>query len=140
MQKTLSLLKPDAVRRSLTGKINQKFEENGLSIVAQKMLTLTYDQAAAFYAVHKERAFFKDLCTFMSSGPIVAQVLEGKDAVNSNRKIMGDTNPDNADKGTIRKEFALSIDENTVHGSDSPGAALQEISFFFAQIEFSSKE
>lgn len=140
MQQTLSILKPDAVRRSLTGKINQMFEDRGLKIVAQKMLTLTYEQASLFYHAHRERPFFHDLCTMMSSGPIVAQVLEGDDAIQANRKIMGDTNPDNADSGTIRKEFALSIDENTVHGSDSLDAACQEISFFFPQIEITQQK
>ena len=99
------------------------------------MLTLTYDQAASFYAAHKDRPFFNDLCTFMSSGPIVAQILEGEDAIALNRTIMGDTNPSNAEEGTIRKEFALSIDENTVHGSDAPDSALEEIAFFFAGID-----
>lgn len=140
MQQTLSILKPDAVRRSLTGKINQMFEDRGLKIVAQKMLTLTYEQASRFYHAHRERPFFHNLCTIMSSGSIVAQVLEGDDAIQANRKIMGDTNPNNADSGTIRKEFALSIDENTVHGSDSLNAACREIAFFFPQIEITQQK
>ena len=135
MQKTLSLLKPDAVRRSLTGAINKKFEERGLSIIAQKMLTLTREQAARFYIAHKERPFFNELCKIMSSGPIVAQVLQGKEAIRLNREIMGDTNPDNAAEGTIRRDFARSIDENTVHGSDSEQAAREEIAFFFAEMD-----
>src|SRR5262245_21316192 len=117
-ERTLSIIKPDATRRSLTGKINAKFEEQGLRIVAQKRLWLTPDQAGKFYAVHRERPFYKDLVAFMTSGPVVVQVLEGKDAVALNRKIMGATNPANADPGTIRKEFAESIEANSVHGSD----------------------
>jgi nucleoside-diphosphate kinase len=131
MQRTLSILKPDATRRNITGAVNQKFESAGLKIVAQKRLKLSKEQAGAFYAVHKERPFYNDLCTFMSSGPVVVQVLEGDEAVTKNREIMGATNPANAAPGTIRKDFALSIDENTVHGSDSPENAATEISFFF---------
>jgi nucleoside-diphosphate kinase len=131
MQRTLSILKPDATRRNITGAVNQKFESAGLRIVAQKRVKLSKEQAGQFYAVHKERPFYNDLCTFMSSGPVVVQVLEGEDAVTKNRDIMGATNPANATPGTIRKDFALSIDENTVHGSDSPENAASEISFFF---------
>lgn len=134
-ERTLSLIKPDATRRNITGAINQKFEEAGLRIVAQKRLHLTRKQAAQFYDVHKERSFFSDLCEFMCSGPIVAQVLEGTDAVAKNREIMGATNPDNAEPGTIRKEFAESIEANSVHGSDSLENAAKEISFFFSEME-----
>jgi nucleoside-diphosphate kinase len=135
VERTLSIIKPDATRRNLTGKINARFEENGLRIVAQKRLQLTRAQAEAFYAVHKERAFFGDLCEFMTSGPVVAQVLEGEDAVAQNRKIMGATNPANADEGTIRKDFAENVEANSVHGSDSAENAAIEISFFFAETE-----
>ena len=135
VERTLSIIKPDATRRNLTGKINAKFEEQGLRIVAQKRLRLTEDMAGRFYAVHKERPFFKDLVSFMASGPVIVQVLEGNDAVAANRKIMGATNPANADAGTIRKEFAESIDANSVHGSDSLENARQEIAFFFAETE-----
>ncbi len=134
-ERTLSILKPDATRRNLTGKINAKFEEAGLRIVAQKRLHLTTAQAEAFYGVHKERGFFRDLVTFMTSGPVVAQVLEGENAVLRNREIMGATNPANAADGTIRKEFAESIEANSVHGSDSAENAAVEIAFFFAGTE-----
>lgn len=134
-QRTLSIIKPDATRRNLTGKINAKFEEQGLKIVAQKRLHLTAEQAGKFYEVHKERPFYKDLVNFMASGPVVVQVLEGADAVALNRKIMGATNPANAEPGTIRKEFAESIDANSVHGSDSLENAKNEIAFFFSEIE-----
>ncbi len=132
---TLSILKPDATRRNLTGKINAVFEENGLRIVAQKRMRLSQAQAEAFYGAHKERGFFRDLVTFMTSGPVVVQVLEGPDAIAQNRKLMGATNPANADEGTIRKLFAESIEANSAHGSDSPEAAAQEIAFFFAGTE-----
>lgn len=135
VERTLSIIKPDATRRNLTGKINAKFEEQGLRIVAQKRMRLTADQAGKFYAVHKERPFFNDLVSFMASGPVVVQVLEGPDAVAMNRKIMGATNPANADAGTIRKEFAESIDANSVHGSDSLENARNEIAFFFSETE-----
>ena len=135
VSRTLSIIKPDATNRNLTGKINAKFEEAGLRIVAQKRLHLTKAQAGAFYAVHKERPFYDELCTFMSSAPVVVQVLEGEDAVAANRRVMGATNPAEADAGTIRKEFALSIGENSVHGSDSDENAAIEIAFFFAGIE-----
>ncbi len=134
-ERTLSILKPDATRRNLTGQINAKFEAAGLRIVAQKRLHLTTAQAEGFYAVHKERGFFRDLVTFMTSGPVVVQVLEGENAVASNREIMGATNPANAAAGTIRKEFAESIEANSVHGSDSAENAATEISFFFSGIE-----
>ncbi len=131
-ERTLSILKPDATRRNLTGKINAVFEEAGLRIVAQRRLHLSQAQAEAFYAAHRERGFFRDLVGFMVSGPVVAQVLEGEDAIAQNRKLMGATNPANADAGTIRKLFAESIEANSVHGSDSAEAAAQEINFFFA--------
>jgi nucleoside-diphosphate kinase len=137
-ERTLSIIKPDATRRNLTGKINAKFEEAGLKIAATKRLHLTQAQAEAFYAVHAARPFFKDLVSFMISGPVVAQVLEGEGAVLKNRDIMGATNPANAAPGTIRAEFAESIEANSVHGSDAPEAAAQEISFFFAGIEIVS--
>ncbi|MSO85740.1 MAG: nucleoside-diphosphate kinase [Rhodospirillales bacterium] len=132
---TLSIIKPDATRRNLTGQINARFEQAGLRIVAQKRIRLTRTQAEAFYAVHAERAFYKDLCEFMTSGPVVVQVLEGEGAVARNREIMGATNPANAARGTIRKDFAESIEANSVHGSDSPEAAAKEIAFFFSEIE-----
>ena len=132
IERTLSILKPDATRRNLTGKINAVFEEAGLRIVAQRRLHLSQAQAEAFYAAHRERGFFKDLVGFMVSGPVVVQVLEGEDAIAVNRKLMGATNPANADPGTIRKLFAESIEANSVHGSDSAEAAAQEVSFFFA--------
>ncbi|MBC7800983.1 MAG: nucleoside-diphosphate kinase [Gemmatimonadaceae bacterium] len=134
-ERTLSILKPDATRRNLTGKINAVFEDAGLRIVAQKRLHLSQAQAESFYGAHKERGFFRDLVTFMVSGPVVVQVLEGDDAVLKNRTLMGATNPANADAGTIRKLFAESIEANSVHGSDSADAAAQEISFFFAATE-----
>lgn len=134
-ERTLSIIKPDATRRNLTGKINAKFEDGGLRIVAQKRLHLTPEQAGKFYEVHKERPFYNDLVNFMISGPVVVQVLEGKEAVATNRKIMGATNPANADAGTIRKEFAESIEANSVHGSDSLDNAKREINFFFAETE-----
>lgn len=134
-ERTLSILKPDATRRNLTGQINTVFEQAGLRIIAQKRLQLSQAQAEAFYAAHRERGFFKDLVGFMVSGPVVVQVLEGEDAIAQNRKLMGATNPANADEGTIRKLFAESIEANSVHGSDSPEAAAHEIGFFFAGTE-----
>ena len=134
-ERTLSIIKPDATRRNLTGRINAKFEGEGLRIVAQKRLQLTQAQAEAFYAVHRERPFFGGLVSFMTSGPVVAQVLEGDNAVAKNREIMGATDPQKADPGTIRKDFAESIEANSVHGSDSAATAAQEIAFFFAAIE-----
>ena len=135
IERTLSIIKPDATRRNLTGQINARLEEAGLSFVAQKRVRLTPEQAEAFYDVHKERAFFEDLCNFMITGPVVVQVLEGEDAIAKNREIMGATNPADADEGTIRKEFALSIGENSVHGSDSLENAKIEIEFFFNDAE-----
>jgi nucleoside-diphosphate kinase len=134
-ERTLSIIKPDATRRNLTGAINERFEKAGLRIVAQKRLWLSRAQAEQFYAVHKARPFFNDLCTFMSSGPVVAQVLEGDNAIQRNRDIMGATNPANAAAGTIRKDFAESIEANSVHGSDAPETAKQEIAFFFSGLE-----
>ena len=138
IERTLSIIKPDATRRNLTGKINAKFEAAELKIAATKRLQLTKAQAEAFYAVHSHRPFFGDLVSFMISGPVVAQVLEGEDAIQKNRDIMGATDPKKADAGTIRAEFAESIEANSVHGSDSPEAAAQEISFFFAGIDIVS--
>ena len=131
-ERTLSILKPDATRRNLTGRINAKFEEAGLRIIAQKRLHLSETQAGAFYAVHRERPFYNDLVAFMTSGPVVAQVLEGEGAVAKNREIMGATNPAQAAEGTIRKQFARSVGENSVHGSDSVENARIEIAQFFA--------
>lgn len=135
IQRTLSIIKPDATRRNLTGQINAKLEAAGLRIIAQKRLRLATEQAEQFYAVHAERAFFRDLVEFMVSGPVVVQVLEGDDAVAKNRDVMGATNPTNAKPGTIRKEFGQSIEANSVHGSDSPETAATEIAFFFSEIE-----
>ncbi|MDE2335430.1 MAG: nucleoside-diphosphate kinase [Rhodospirillales bacterium] len=134
-ERTLSIIKPDATRRNLTGAINAKLEAAGLRIVAQRRLHLTTAQAEAFYAVHKERPFFRDLVTFMVSGPVVVQALEGENAVARNREVMGATNPANAAPGTIRKEFAESIEANSVHGSDSPENAAIEIAFFFSGLD-----
>lgn len=133
--RTLSIIKPDATNRNLTGRINAKFEEAGLRIVAQKRVRLTKAQGEKFYEVHAERPFYDELTTFISSAPVVVQVLEGEDAVAANRGVMGATNPAEADEGTIRKEFALSMGENSVHGSDSDENAAIEIAFFFAQTE-----
>ena len=135
VEKTLSIIKPDATRRNLTGLINAKFENAGLKIIAQKRLQLTRSMAEKFYEIHKDRPFFNDLVDFMISGPVVVQVLEGDNAVKLNRDIMGATNPDDAEEGTIRKEFAESIEANSVHGSDSLENAQNEVSFFFANIE-----
>ena len=135
---TLSILKPDATRRNITGKVNAYFEGAGLRIVAQRRIRLTRERAEAFYAVHKERPFFSDLCTFMTSGPVVVQVLEGEDAIVRNREIMGATNPAEAKPGTIRRDFAESVEANTVHGSDSPENAATEIAFFFDKAEIVS--
>ena len=132
---TLSIIKPDAVKRNLTGKINSIFESNNLSIVAQKMILLSKLDAERFYGVHKERAFFNDLCDYMTSGPIIVQVLKGKNAVMKNRDLMGATNPANAEDNTVRKMFGLSVEENSVHGSDSPENAGIEINFFFSERE-----
>jgi nucleoside-diphosphate kinase len=135
LERTLSIIKPDATRRNLTGKINARLEEKGLRIIAQKRLQLSPAQAQAFYAVHRARPFFKSLVEFMCSGPVVAQVLEGDNAVAANRDVMGATDPNKAAPGTIRKDFAENIEANSVHGSDSPEAAAQEIAFFFSAIE-----
>jgi nucleoside-diphosphate kinase len=135
VERTLSIIKPDATRRNLTGAINDRFEKAGLRIVAQKRMRLSADIAGQFYAVHKERPFYNDLVSFMSSGPVVVQVLEGEGAIAKNRDIMGATNPANAAPGTIRKDFAESIEANSVHGSDSPETAAQEIAFFFSALE-----
>ena len=135
LEKTLSIIKPDAVKRDLTGKIITMFEEKGLRVVAQKKIWLSKEQAGSFYDVHRDRPFFGELCEFMSSGPIVVQVLQGNSAIELNREIMGATNPDQAEAGTIRKEFALSMTENSAHGSDSPETAREEISFFFSGLE-----
>jgi nucleoside-diphosphate kinase len=135
VERTLSILKPDATRRNLTGKINARLEEAGLRIVAQKRLRLSRAEAEGFYAVHKERPFFNDLCAFMTSGPVVVQVLEGENAVARNREVMGATDPKKAAKGTIRADFAESIEANSVHGSDSAENARTEIAYFFSAIE-----
>ena len=135
VEKTLSIIKPDAVNRDLTGKIIAMFEEKGLRVVAQKKIWLSKEQAGSFYDIHRDRPFFGELCEFMSSGPIVAQVLQGDNAIELNREIMGATNPEQAEAGTIRKEFALSMTENSAHGSDSPETAREEISFFFSGLE-----
>ena len=135
IERTLSIVKPDATRRNITGLINARLEEVGLNIVAQRRVHLTRNDAEKFYAVHSERSFFNDLCEFMASGPVVVQVLEGENAVALNRKIMGATNPANADDGTIRKEFGESIEANSVHGSDSVENAAQEIAFFFSKLD-----
>jgi nucleoside-diphosphate kinase len=135
VERTFSIIKPDATRRNLTGKINTRFEEKGLRIVAQKRIWMTRTQAEQFYGVHKDRPFFNDLCKFMTSGPVVVQVLEGEGAIAKNRDIMGATNPANAAPGTIRKDFAESIEANSVHGSDSPENAAIEIAYFFAGCE-----
>ena len=135
IERTLSILKPDATRRNLTGKINAVFEEQGLRIVAQRRIQLSTAQAETFYGAHRERGFFRDLVTFMTSGPVVVQVLEGEDAIGANRRIMGATNPANAEPGTIRKLFAESIEANSVHGSDSAEAAATEIGYFFAGVD-----
>ena len=134
-ERTLSILKPDATARSLTGAINQRLEGAGLRIVAQKRARLTRAQAEGFYAEHKARPFFDSLCTFMTSGPVVVQVLEGENAIAKNREVMGATNPANAAPGTIRKEFAESVERNSAHGSDSGASAVREIAYFFSEIE-----
>ena len=135
LERTFSIIKPDATRRNLTGAITAMLEEAGLRVVASKRIHLTKAQAGTFYAVHKDRPFYDELCTFMSSEPIVVQVLEGEDAVARNRAVMGATNPAQADEGTIRKVHALSIGENSVHGSDAPETAAEEIAYFFAGLE-----
>ena len=135
MSRTFSIIKPDATKRNITGAINKKIEDNNLRIVAQKRIKLTREKAEGFYNIHKDKPFFKDLIEYMTSEPVIVQVLEGDDAVNNYRKIMGATNPENADEGTIRKDFALNIQENSVHGSDSDDNANIEINYFFQSSE-----
>ena len=135
LERTFSIIKPDATRRNLTGKINAKFEDAGLRIVAQKRIRMTLAQAQEFYGVHSERPFFGELCDFMISEPVVVQVLEGEGAIAKNREVMGATNPADAAAGTIRAEFAESVGENSVHGSDAPETAAVEIAYFFSGLE-----
>ena len=135
VERTLSIIKPDATNRNLTGKINAKFEEAGLRIAAQKRVHLTMAQAGVFYAEHAERLFYGELCEFMASAPVVLQVLEGEGAIAKNREVMGATNPADAAAGTVRAEFAQSVGENSVHGSDSPESAAREIAYFFSGLE-----
>ena len=135
VQRTLSIIKPDATNRNLTGKINAKFEDAGLRIVAQKRIQLSPAQAGQFYVVHKDRPFYGELCGFMASAPVVVQVLEGEGAVAKNREVMGATNPADAAPGTVRAEFAQSMGENSVHGSDAPETAAEEIAYFFSGLE-----
>ena len=135
IERTFSIIKPDAVAKNVIGEIYSRFEKAGLKIIAAKMLQLSNEQAEGFYAVHKERPFFKDLVEFMTSGPVMVQVLEGENAIMQNRAIMGATNPKDAEPGTIRADFAVSIDENAVHGSDGPDTAKTEIAFFFTEQE-----
>ncbi len=139
VEQTLSIIKPDAVAKNVTGQINSRFEAAGLQIVAQKMLLLSDELAGGFYAEHKERPFYPDLVAFMTSGPVVVQVLEGEGAILKNRELMGATNPAEADAGTIRADFAKSIDANAVHGSDSPASAAREIAYFFASSDLCSR-
>lgn len=134
-ERTFSIIKPDATRRNLVGKITARLEEAGLRVIAQRRIHMTQTQAEAFYGVHRERPFFRDLVTFMTSGPVVVQVLEGEDAVAKNRAVMGATDPKKAEPGTIRAEFAESIEANSVHGSDSAENAATEIAFFFAGVD-----
>ena len=131
IEQTLSIIKPDAVAKNIIGEIYSRFEKNGLRIVAARMMQLSKEQAEGFYAVHRERPFYKDLVEFMTSGPVIVQVLEGENAINKNRELMGATNPADAAAGTIRADFATTVDENAVHGSDGPDTAKQEIAFFF---------
>ena len=135
LERTLSIIKPDATRRNLTGAIIDRFEKAGLRVIASRRLQLSQAQAEAFYAVHRERPFFASLVAFMTSGPVVVQVLEGENAIARNREVMGATNPASAATGTIRKDFAESIEANSVHGSDAPQTAAQEIKFFFSDLE-----
>ncbi|MGZ4957904.1 MAG: nucleoside-diphosphate kinase [Methylomonas sp.] len=135
IERTFSIIKPDAVAKNVIGEIVSRFEKNGLRIVASKMVQLSKEQAEGFYAEHKERGFFNDLVSFMTSGPVVVQVLEGENAVLKNRELMGATNPKEAAPGTIRADFAVSIDENAVHGSDAPESAAREIAYFFSADE-----
>ena len=133
IEQTFSIIKPDAVAKNVIGEIVSRFEKNGLQIVASKMLHLSKEQAEGFYAVHRERPFYNDLVSFMISGPVVVQVLEGENAISKNRELMGATNPAEADAGTIRADFATTVDENAVHGSDAPETAAEEIKFFFGE-------
>ena len=135
LERTFSIIKPDATRRNLTGKINAKFEEAGLRVVAQKRIHMTKEQAGKFYEVHSERPFYDELCDFMSSEPVIVQVLEGESAISKNREVMGATNPADAAPGTVRADFAESMGENSVHGSDAPETAASEIAYFFSGIE-----
>ena len=135
IERTLSIIKPDATKRNLTGQINARFEAAGLRIVAQRRIRLSRPQAEAFYAVHRERPFYRSLCEFMTSGPVVVQVLEGENAIDTNREVMGATDPAKAAPGTIRKDFAELIEANSVHGSDAPETAAREIGFFFAEVD-----
>ena len=138
MSRTLSIIKPDATKRNITGAINKIIENNNLRIIAQKRILLTKDKAEGFYSIHKEKPFFNELIEYMTSQPVIVQVLDGEDAVKKYRNVMGSTNPENAEAGTIRKEFALNIQENSVHGSDSEENAKIEISFFFNENEIIS--
>jgi nucleoside-diphosphate kinase len=133
IERTFSIVKPDGVEKNLIGEVYRRFEGAGLSIIAARMLHLTREQAEGFYAVHKERPFYNDLVSYMTSGPVMVQVLEGEDAIMKNRNVMGATNPADADPGTIRADFAASIEENVVHGSDGPDTAREEIAFFFSE-------
>ncbi len=135
IERTLSIIKPDGVQKNLIGEVYRRFEKAGLKVIAARMLHLTTAQAEAFYAVHRERPFYRDLVNYMTTGPVIAQVLEGEKAVEAHRRIMGATDPKKADAGTIRKDFAASIEENVVHGSDAAETARQEISFFFAEAD-----
>ncbi|MEE9354262.1 MAG: nucleoside-diphosphate kinase [Methylococcaceae bacterium] len=139
IERTFSIIKPDAVAKNVIGQIYNRFESNGLKIIASKMIQMTREQAEGFYAVHSERPFFNDLVEFMISGPVMVQALEGEDAIAKNRQLMGATNPAEADAGTIRADFAQSIDENAVHGSDGPDTAKQEITFFFSDEELCAR-
>ena len=134
-ERTLSIIKPDAVQKNVVGEILARFERAGLKIIAARLLQLSKAEAQGFYAVHKERPFFDSLTTFMSSGPILVSVLEGQDAIQTNRRLMGATNPAEAEPGTIRKDFATDIEKNSVHGSDGPDTARQEIAYFFGEME-----
>jgi nucleoside-diphosphate kinase len=140
LERTLSIVKPDAVARNLIGEIYSRFEKNGLRVVAARMIRMSADQAGGFYAEHRERPFFNDLVSYMTSGPVVVQVLEGEDAVTRNRQLMGATNPKNAEPGTIRADFAESVEANAVHGSDSPASASREIAFFFRPEEICTRD
>lgn len=135
IERTLSIIKPDGVQKNLIGEVYRRFEQAGLRVIAARMLHLSTAQAEAFYAVHRERPFYRDLVNYMTTGPVIAQVLEGENAIETHRRIMGATDPKKADAGTIRKDFAASIEENVVHGSDAAETARQEISFFFAQAD-----